>query len=82
MARLVLGKNKAIQEAFKPELEVGRLCRSHCFRLGLIMRDVDDRMIIAPPLVMSHAQIDEMMALIRCCLDATLVELKAAGQLD
>ena len=37
-------------------------------------------MIIAPPLVMSPAQIDEMMALIRCCLGATLLELKAAGQ--
>ena len=82
MAGLVLVKNKATQEAFKPEQGVGMRCRSHCFRLGLIMRAVGDRMIIAPPLVMSHGQIDEMMALIRCCLDATLVELKAAGQLD
>jgi putrescine aminotransferase len=39
---------------------------------GLIMRAVGDRMIIAPPLVMSRAQIDEMMALIRRCLDLTL----------
>ena len=58
------------------------LCRSHCFRLGLIMRAVGDRMIIAPPLVMTHAQIDEMMRLIRSCLDATLLDLKAANQLD
>ena len=80
MAGLVLIKNKARHEAFKPELGVGMLCRSHCFRLGLIMRAVGDRMIIAPPLVMSHAQIDEMITLIRCCLDATLLDLKAAGQ--
>jgi putrescine aminotransferase len=26
------------------------LCRAHCFREGLIMRAVGDRMIIAPPL--------------------------------
>ena len=82
MAGLVLVKNKAKQEAFKPQLGAGMRCRSHCFRLGLVMRAVGDRMIIAPPLVMTHAQIDEMVALIRCCLDATLVELKAAGQLD
>ena len=82
MAGLVLTKNKATHEAFKPELGVGMLCRSHCFRLGLIMRAVGDRMIIAPPLVMTHAQIDEMIALIRSCLDATLADLKAAGQLD
>ena len=82
MAGLVLVKNKATHEAFKPELSVGMLCRSHCFRLGLIMRAVGDRMIIAPPLVMTHAQIDEMMRLIRSCLDATLLDLKAANQLD
>ena len=82
MAGLVLTKNKATHEAFKPELGVGMLCRSHCFRLGLIMRAVGDRMIIAPPLVMTHAQIDEMIALIRSCLDATLADLQAAGQLD
>ena len=82
MAGLVLTKNKATHEAFKSELGVGMLCRSHCFRLGLIMRAVGDRMIIAPPLVMTHAQIDEMMALIRSCLDATVADLQAAGQLD
>ena len=82
MAGLVLTRNKATHEAFKPELGVGMLCRSHCFRLGLIMRAVGDRMIIAPPLVMTHAQIDEMIALIRSCLDATLADLQAAGQLD
>ncbi|MFZ3140296.1 aspartate aminotransferase family protein [Polaromonas sp.] len=82
MAGLVLARNKATQEAFKPELGVGMLCRSHCFRLGLIMRAVGDRMIIAPPLVMTHAQIDEMIALIRRCLDATLADLQAAGQMD
>jgi putrescine aminotransferase len=82
MAGLVLTRNKATHEAFKPELGVGMLCRSHCFRLGLIMRAVGDRMIIAPPLVMTHAQIDEMVSLIRRCLDATLADLRAAGQLD
>ena len=82
MAGLVLTKNKATHEAFEPELGVGMLCRGHCFRLGLIMRAVGDRMIIAPPLVMTHEQIDEMVALIRRCLDATLADLQAAGQLD
>jgi putrescine---pyruvate transaminase len=38
-------------------------------------------MIIAPPLVMTCAQIDELMALIRQCLDATLDDLRAAGKL-
>ena len=82
MGGLVLSKNKAMHEAFDPELGVGMLCRGHCFRLGLIMRAVGDRMIIAPPLVMTHPQIDEMVTLIRRCLDATLADLQAAGQMD
>jgi putrescine---pyruvate transaminase len=31
-------------------------------------------MIIAPPLVITRAQIDEMMVLIRRCLDLTLAD--------
>jgi putrescine aminotransferase len=55
------------------------MCRNHCFSNGLIMRAVGDRMIIAPPLVITKAQIDDMMHLINKCLDATLDELQALG---
>ncbi|MBA3057188.1 MAG: aspartate aminotransferase family protein [Gammaproteobacteria bacterium] len=81
MAGLVLVKNKVTRERFPAEIDVGMLCRGHCFRNGLLMRAVGDRMIVAPPLVMTHADIDEMMALIRLALDLTLKDLKAMGQL-
>jgi putrescine aminotransferase len=45
------------------------------------MRAVGDRMIIAPPLIMTHAQIDEMLALITQCLDLTYAEVKRNGWL-
>jgi putrescine aminotransferase len=61
---------------FEPDREVGMICRGHCFREGLIMRAVGDRMIVAPPLVIARAQIDEMVALIRRCLDLTLADLR------
>ena len=64
---------------FAPELEVGMLCRGHCFREGVIMRAVGDRMIIAPPLVITRAQIDEMVGLILRCLDLTLADVTANG---
>jgi len=76
MGALQIVKNKATLETFDSALEVGMLCRAHCFGNGLIMRAVGDRMIIAPPLVMTLAQIDEMVALIRKCLDLTQAELK------
>ncbi|OGB17951.1 MAG: aminotransferase [Burkholderiales bacterium RIFCSPLOWO2_12_67_14] len=81
VAGLVIVKNKATNAMFDADLGVGMICRGHCFKNGLIMRAVGDRMIIAPPLVMTHAQIDEMMALIVRCLDATLDDLRSAGQL-
>ncbi len=82
VAGLVLVKNKQTGERFDESLSVGMLCRKHCFANGLVMRAVGDRMIIAPPLVMAHAQIDEMVALILLCLDLTWQELKAAGHVQ
>jgi putrescine aminotransferase len=79
VAGLVLVKDKATGETYDPDLAVGMKCRAHCFKSGLIMRAVGDRMIIAPPLVITRAQIDELMGLIRQCLDATLVQLRAEG---
>lgn len=79
VAGLVLVKDKATKAMYDPELAVGMMCRAHCFRNGLIMRAVGDRMIIAPPLVMTREQIDEMVALIRRCLDDTLSELREKG---
>jgi putrescine---pyruvate transaminase len=81
VAGLVIVRDKAIQQLFDPALAVGMRCRAHCFNSGLIMRAVGDRMIIAPPLVMTRDQIDEMIGLIRRCLDATLEELRAGGLL-
>ena len=81
---LVKGKERGADgrmTMFPEDLAVGMKCRAHCFKNGLIMRAVGDRMIIAPPLTMTHAQIDEMMALIWKVLDLTLTELKAGGHL-
>jgi len=72
MAAVQFVKDKATHTPFPPEIELGMVCRGHCFGNGLIMRAVGDRMIVAPPLVITRAQIDEMMALVRRCLDLTL----------
>jgi len=74
MGAVQLAKDKASGKRFDDELELGMVCRGHCFGNGLIMRAVGDRMIVAPPLVITRAQIDEMMALIRRCLDLTLAD--------
>ncbi|MBA2721620.1 MAG: aspartate aminotransferase family protein, partial [Methylibium sp.] len=71
--------DKASGAPFAPELEVGMICRGHCFANGLIMRAVGDRMIIAPPLVITGEQIEEMLGLIRRCLDLTWADVRAQG---
>lgn len=82
MAGLVLVKSKAPLTTFDSSLDVGMVCRGYCFGNGLIMRAVGDRMIIAPPLVTTRAQIDEMMALIVRCLDLTYDDVKSRGWLS
>jgi putrescine aminotransferase len=80
VAGLNLVKTKAANihdcELFDASANVGMICRGHMFNNGMIMRAVGDRMIIAPPLCMTKTEIDEMVGLIRRCLDATLDDLK------
>jgi putrescine---pyruvate transaminase len=66
-------------EPFASSLSVGMVCRGHCFNNGLIMRAVGDRMIIAPPLILTRELIDEMMARIRRCLELTWVDVQQRG---
>ena len=79
MGAVQLVQDKASGQTFPGELEIGMVCRGHCFGNGLIMCAVGDRMIVAPPLVITRAQIDEMMALIRRCLDLTLADVVRHG---
>ena len=79
MGAVQLVKDKSRGQVFDAELDVGMLCRGHCFGNGLVMRAVGDRMIVAPPLVITRSQIDEMMALIRRCLDLTLADVVQRG---
>ena len=76
---LVRAKGASVHEnvAFDAKLGVGLMCRAHMFDCGVVMRAVGERMIVAPPLVMTCAQIDEMAGRIRNALDLTLAELDA-----
>jgi putrescine aminotransferase len=69
-------------ERFPARQAVGMICRGHMFDNGVIMRAVGDRMIVAPPLVITRAQIDEMADRIRFCLDLTLDDLRTRGWAD
>jgi putrescine---pyruvate transaminase len=81
MAAIQLSRHPPSLEAFAAEHGIGMVCRKHCFDNGLVMRAVCDRMIVAPPLIVTRAQIDEMFDLVRQALDRTCEEARAAGWL-
>ncbi|AHF70070.1 aspartate aminotransferase family protein [Pseudomonas cichorii] len=74
LGAIELVKDKTTRERYADK-GVGMICRTFCFDNGLIMRAVGDTMIIAPPLVISLAQIDELIEKARKCLDLTLAAL-------
>ena len=78
---LELVRDKSTRRFFDQRGEVGTICRDFCFQNGLIMRAVRDTMIIAPPLVISREQIDELAEKAWRCLDLTLARCRAEGRL-
>ncbi|MEG0860470.1 MAG: aspartate aminotransferase family protein [Pseudomonas sp.] len=75
LGAIELVKDKATRARYEGQ-GAGMICRQHCFDNGLIMRAVGDTMIIAPPLVISREEIDELVEKARKCLDLTLEALK------
>ena len=67
------------REKFPDTGKVGTICRDISFKNGLVMRATRDSMIIAPPLVMSHDEADELIKRAAKTLDETHHVLKAQG---
>jgi putrescine---pyruvate transaminase len=62
------------RERFPKNLRAGEQCRDACIEHGLVMRAVGDTMIVAPPLVITRAQVDELLEK----ADQVLTHLSAA----
>ena len=78
---LELVRDRKQRTFFDKRGEVGTICRDFCFRNGLIMRAVRDTMIIAPPLVITREQLDELADKAWRCLDLTYERCRAEGRL-
>jgi putrescine aminotransferase len=75
MAGIALVKSKQPKLWFSKEEPVGLICRDHCFNNGLVMRAVGNRMVLAPPLIISHEEVDLLCERARRCFDLTLETL-------
>ncbi|MFN3579820.1 MAG: aspartate aminotransferase family protein [Pseudomonas sp.] len=75
LGAIELVSNKQTRARFNDKGAAGSLCRDMCVRNGLVMRAVGDTMIMSPPLVISTAEIDELVSKIWRCLDLTAEQL-------
>ncbi|MFT6917290.1 MAG: putrescine aminotransferase [Motiliproteus sp.] len=75
VAGIALVKDKAGKEFYPDAMNIGGICRDHCFSNGLIMRACGSRMVLSPPLVISHAEVDELIAKALLCFDLTLKQV-------
>jgi putrescine aminotransferase len=79
MGSIALTPDKARRAKFPEAANVGYRTRERCFANDLIMRAVGDRMIIAPPLPITPAEIDVLIERARKSLDESYQALKADG---
>jgi putrescine aminotransferase len=71
MGALELVKSKSPVKKFEGEAGVGTICRDFLVNNGLVMRAVGDTIVVAPPLVLTHAEADELIEKAWKCLDLT-----------
>jgi putrescine aminotransferase len=74
-AAIEMVEDKATRRSFEPPGDVGSLCRDLAFDNDLVMRAVLDSMILSPPLIISRAEIDELMEKASTSLDMTAKQL-------
>ncbi len=72
---LELMRDKATRTPFAAELGVGRRVARHARAHGLIVRVVGDRVVLAPPLVITEEEVDALAERLGRALDDTWSEL-------
>lgn len=75
LAAMELVENKAERRSFPRTRNVGTICRDHCFGNGLVMRAIRDTMVLAPALIITEAEIEQLLKKARLCIDLTARDL-------
>ncbi|HWU26706.1 MAG TPA: aspartate aminotransferase family protein [Rhizomicrobium sp.] len=75
LAAIELAPERSKRRFFPRDLDVGTICRNHCFASGLVMRAIRDTMVLAPPLIIREAEVEEILAKAKDAIDRTAEEL-------
>ncbi|WP_325892191.1 aspartate aminotransferase family protein [Grimontia sp. NTOU-MAR1] len=81
VAAIELVQDKATRQRFDEEVGIGGICRDISVENGLVMRACGDTMIISPPLVITRAEVDELIHKAKLALDLTQQVLTDKGLL-
>jgi putrescine aminotransferase len=71
LCAIELVPNKPERSFYPDPGTVGTHCRNYCFKSGLIMRAIRDTMVCAPPLTVTEAEVDELIAKAKDAIDRT-----------
>jgi putrescine aminotransferase len=71
LAAIELVANRRERKFFPDLGNVGTHCRNYCFKDGLICRAIRDTMVLAPPLVISEGEVEEILDLLHSAIDRT-----------
>jgi len=75
VAALQFAEDRATRKRFDNENDIAWRCRTLGFEEGIIIRSTLGRMILAPALVATHAEIDELVNKTRVAVDRTAQEI-------
>lgn len=76
LGAIQLSPEKPSNRGFQKGGRVGGACRDYSNDNGLVMRAVDDAMILSPPLVISESEIDELFAIATKSIDQTYADFQ------
>lgn len=71
LAAVELVRDKKERKFFPEVGTIGTQCRNYCFNDGLICRAIRDTMVLAPPLIIREAEIEEIVTKLKSAIDRT-----------
>ena len=71
LAAIELVRDRNERKFFPDPGNIGTLCRNYCFNDGLICRAIRDTMVLAPPLVISESEVEEILTKLKSAVERT-----------
>jgi putrescine aminotransferase len=79
LACMELAEDRSKKKRFDDKREVGMTCRNISVNNGLVMRAIRDGMVLSPPLIVTEAQIDEIVTKAKKSIDETMAAVGFKG---